>query len=964
MADRNFSIDSLPQALSQLADDRWQQLQRQQPDIVAQLDTQAQAQTRVMLALSDFIDTQIQRHPEWLLWLHQGGLGAMARQCYAEQIALLMGDAHDDASAKRVLRQYRNRQMVRLAWLDFCGELTIDEQLLDLSVLAESLIIAGRDWLFSQLCQQYGTPMDSNGKVQPLMILGMGKLGGRELNFSSDIDLIFTFPEHGETQGGRRPLDNQQFFIRMGQRLVDLLHDTTMDGFVYRVDMRLRPYGDSGPLVVSYSALEDYYQEQGRDWERYAMVKARALGPWSSHSDELHQLLRPFVYRRYIDFSAIDALRKMKAMIAREVRRRQLTDNIKLGAGGIREVEFVVQSLQLIRGGREPSLRQQSIFAALSALYQCDQLSFANYDELKTSYIMLRRVENILQAFNDEQTQTLPTNTLDWQRLCWVLHRVNVMDFRTHLEAAMNKIHQHFRDTVGGEGSDDTEHWTSALWLEQDIAVVQEMLHQHGQIDDEFLVGLTAWRQQAMQKSMGPRGQETLDKLMPKLLDEVLQISSPATVFKSMSKVLDSILTRTTYLELLCENPGARSQLVTLCSASPWIAKQLSRFPMLLDELIEPSHLYDICPLTEYGALLHQSLLRVADDDMEQQMEYLRQFKLAQQLKIAAADVTGVLPVMKVSDHLTYLAEAIVAQVARQAWQQMTLRYGKPPGLSDGDMGFAVIAYGKLGGLELGYGSDLDLVFLHNADLQAMTTGDKAIECGHFYLKLAQRILHLFSTRTNSGELYEVDMRLRPSGASGLMVSEIERFGEYQCQEAWTWEHQALVRTRCIFGDASLRQRFDSIRAQVIAKPREPLGLAKDVHQMRLKMRQHLLHAVSGEFDLKQGVGGITDIEFIAQYLVLLHGHQYPELATWPDNVRVFELLAQLSLLPQATAEQLTSAYCLLRDESHRLTLLGLPTQLPIIEIADHAEHIATIYQLIVANSAMDQGLDPTVIQG
>ncbi|MBV7314684.1 bifunctional [glutamate--ammonia ligase]-adenylyl-L-tyrosine phosphorylase/[glutamate--ammonia-ligase] adenylyltransferase [Shewanella sp. NIFS-20-20] len=962
MAGQTLCNDSLPEALSQLADERWQQLLASAPATVALLDVSAQAQTRLMLALSDFIHTQIMRHPEWLLWLHQGGLGSLPRQSHAEALARQLANADDDVAAKRIMRQYRNLHMVRLAWLDFANQLDIEEQLVDLSVLAESLIIAARDWAFSQLCQQYGTPTNSAGAVQPLMILGMGKLGGRELNFSSDIDLIFTFPEHGETEGGRRPLDNQQFFIRMGQRLVDLLHDTTVDGFVYRVDMRLRPYGESGPLVVSYSALEDYYQEQGRDWERYAMVKARALGPWSGYSDELHQLLRPFVYRRYIDYSAIDALRKMKAMIAREVRRRQLTDNIKLGAGGIREVEFVVQSLQLIRGGREPSLRQQSIFAALKALHQCEQLSFANYDELKSSYIMLRRVENILQAIADQQTQTLPDNPLDWQRLCVILARVNVMDFRTHLEAAMNKIHQHFRDTVGGESVEESEHWTQALWQERDVAVAQELMTLHHNDDDDFLTRLHSWRQQAQQKPMGPRGVETLDKLMPKLLDEVLTISSPTTVFKSISKVLDSILTRTTYLELLCENPGARSQLVTLCSASPWIAKQLSRFPMLLDELIEPSHLYDIGELSEYGALLRQSLLRVAEDDMEQQMEYLRQFKLAQQLKIAAADVTGVLPVMKVSDHLTYLAEAIVSQVARQAWQQITARYGQPPGLNDGDMGFAVIAYGKLGGIELGYGSDLDLVFLHNADLQAMTNGEKAIECGHFYLKLAQRILHLFSTRTNSGELYEVDMRLRPSGSSGLMVSQIERFGEYHCQEAWTWEHQALVRARCIVGDDDLCQRFKAVRAQVIALPRSADNLASEVHQMRLKMRQHLLKVAEGEFDLKQSAGGIADIEFIAQYLVLLHGHQFPELAIWSDNVRIFELLAQLGLLPQITAEQLVTSYCLLRDESHRLTLLGLPGLLPALDVADHVEHSANIYQLILAHPAGQERADPAVI--
>lgn len=692
-------------------------------------------------------------------------------------------------------------------------------------------MICARDWLYKEMCAQYGTPMDKAGNPQPLLILGMGKLGGRELNFSSDIDLIFTFPEHGETLGGRRSLDNQQFFIRMGQRLVNLLDQITVDGFVFRVDMRLRPYGESGPLVVSFSALEDYYQEQGRDWERYAMVKARALGPWNHFSDELHSLLRPFVYRRYIDFSAIDSLRKMKQLIAQEVRRRQLTDNIKLGAGGIREVEFVVQSFQLIRGGREPALRQQSLFGAMDTLYSLGQFEYLAVDELKHSYLLLRRVENLLQAIDDKQTQTLPNNPLDWARLCHVLDMANEVELRSHIEAAMAKIHRHFKATVGGEeGEEKTEHWTVQLWnVQQDDHALALFAEQQIE-DDKLWPMLSCWRETVIKRSIGPRGRETLDKLMPRLLEELLNQHSPSAAFEPVSKVLEQILTRTTYLELLCENPGARQQLVSLCCASPWIATQLAKFPMLLDELIDPAHLYDTTSLDDYPSELRQYLLRVPEDDMEQQMEALRQFKLSQQLKIAAADVTGVLPVMQVSDHLTFLAEAIIEQVVMQAWQQVAQRHGVPGYLESSDTGFAVIGYGKLGGIELGYGSDLDLVFLYEAHKNmenSLTNGDRPIEVGHFYLKLAQRILHLFSTRTTSGELYEVDMRLRPSGASGLMVSEIERFGEYQANEAWTWEHQALVRSRFVFGDNSLAVKFSHIRASVLEQSRDKAELKK-----------------------------------------------------------------------------------------------------------------------------------------
>lgn len=669
------------------AEKYWQSLVDYSPEILAALSQKQQQELHTVMALSDFIATQLCRHPNWIAPLFSLQLSGLQRTQFDGELHELLNTTHDEEQVKKRLRQYRNRQMIAIAWRDIMGYTPLEESLLDLSALAEALVIAGRDWLYQEMCQSLGTPTSAEGVAQKLLILGMGKLGGRELNFSSDIDLIFTFSEHGETVGGRRLLDNQQFFIRMGQRLVNLLHQVTVDGFVYRVDMRLRPYGESGPLVVSFSGLEDYYQEQGRDWERYAMVKARVLGPWCADSDELHDLLRPFVYRRYLDFSAIESLRKMKGLITQEVRRRKLNDNIKLGAGGIREVEFVVQSFQLIRGGREPALRQQSLFAAIETLYALGQIEYFALKELKQSYLLLRRVENLLQAINDEQTQTLPTNELDWQRLCWVFEADNEMDLRQQIAAAMACVHRHFKDTVGGDQQDDNdETWSQQLWNAQDeetaLAVLEEQL-----VDHQFWPMLNRWRDTVMRRTIGPRGRETLDKLMPRLLCDLSAHSQPTKAFEPVSKVLDKILTRTTYLELLCENPGARQQLVSLCCASPWIAHQLAKFPMLLDELIDPAQLYDTTSLDDYASELRQYLLRVPEEDMEQQMEALRQFKLSQQLKIAAADVTGVLPVMQVSDHLTFLAEAIIEQVVQQAWAQITARHGEPEHLKANEMG-------------------------------------------------------------------------------------------------------------------------------------------------------------------------------------------------------------------------------------------------------------------------------------
>ncbi|MGZ9897243.1 bifunctional [glutamate--ammonia ligase]-adenylyl-L-tyrosine phosphorylase/[glutamate--ammonia-ligase] adenylyltransferase [Shewanella gaetbuli] len=932
------------------AESYWSSLKLQAPEIT-NLTPEQQLELQKMLGLSDYIAEQLCRHPQWITELFDGLLDEVVRADFDKELHQLLADVTSEESAKSVLRQYRNKQMVRLAWRDFGNYAKLEDSLVDLSSLAEALVISARDWVYQDMCKQLGTPQDANGNAQPLLILGMGKLGGRELNFSSDIDLIFTFPEHGETHGGRRSLDNQQFFIRMGQKLVNLLDQVTVDGFVFRVDMRLRPYGESGPLVVSFSGLEDYYQEQGRDWERYAMVKARVLGPWTTYCDELHDLLRPFVYRRYIDFSAIESLRKMKQMIAQEVRRRQLTDNIKLGAGGIREVEFVVQSFQLIRGGREPALRQQSLFGAIDTLYSLGQLEYWAVDELKESYILLRRVENLLQAIGDKQTQTLPDNALDWQRLCHSMDLADETELRGQIEAAMTKIHSHFNATVGGsDAQEQSDDWTSLFWNIQHDDHADTLLQEHQIEDPELWPLLSHWRDTVSKRSIGPRGRETLDKLMPKLLDELMGQAKPSAAFSSVSNVLDKILTRTTYLELLCENPGARQQLVSLCCASPWIAKELANFPMLLDELIDPAQLYDITSVDDYPSELRQYLLRVPEDDMEQQMEALRQFKLSQQLKIAAADVTGVLPVMQVSDHLSLLAEAIIEQVVVQAWHQISARHGVPEGTSPSQMGFAVIGYGKLGGIELGYGSDLDLVFLHGNKSAGQTDGDRPIDNSHFYLKLAQRIVHLFATRTTSGELYEVDMRLRPSGASGLLVSEIERFGEYQTQEAWTWEHQALVRSRFVFGDHELAHRFSEIRAAVLQTQRDKVELAKAVREMRIKMRDHLLQVSEGIFDLKQSPGGIADIEFLAQFMVLAYSHEYEALTVWSDNVRIFEVLAELELLPVMQAQHLTQSYIWLRDENHELTLQQLPGKVDADLVKDKVDTVIDIYKYILEN--------------
>lgn len=889
-----------------------------------------------VLAFSDFISENLNRHPEWLSLLRENPPEADEWQHYAAWLdaqLTLVGDEHE---FMRQLRLFRRHMLTRIAWMQTLATSSTEASLQQLSVLAETLIVAAKDWLWQACCREFGTPVNAAGEAQPLLILGMGKLGGGELNFSSDIDLIFTWPENGVTRGGRRELDNAQFFTRLGQRLIKVLDQPTVDGFVYRVDMRLRPFGDSGPLVLSFAALEDYYQEQGRDWERYAMVKARLMGNTDDRwSQELQQMLRPFVYRRYIDFSVIQSLRNMKGMIAREVRRRGLIDNIKLGAGGIREIEFIVQVFQLIRG-RERSLQQRSLLTALQAIEELGLLSPEQVFRLTEAWLFLRRLENLIQSINDEQTQALPTDALNRERLAWAMALSSWDELHQQLQQHTMAVRVIFNELIGDDSPDTIENQANsefaALWHdhmdESELASLTPALNM--EVRKRLLQVVTAFHHDVDKRTIGPRGRHALDQLMPRLLCEIWSCENADIILNRLTPLLLGIVTRTTYLELLTEYHGALKHLIRLCAASPMVASQMARHPLLLDELLDPATLYQPTATDAYGDELRQYLLRIPEGDEEQQLEALRQFKQSQHLRIAAADIAGTLSVMKVSDHLTWLAEAMIEQVVQQAWQMMIQRYGRPVHLEDDRAsGFAVIGYGKLGGWELSYSSDLDLVFLHDCPADAMTAGERSIDGRQFYLRLAQRVMHLFSTRTSSGILYDVDARLRPSGAAGMLVSTFEAFEDYQRNEAWTWEHQALVRARIVFGDKVQGQKFDQIRRAILCLPRDEQALKKSVREMRQKMRTHFSSKHKDRWDIKADRGGITDIEFITQYLVLRYARQEPGLTCWSDNVRILALMAESGRIDKNEAQALTQAWVTLRDETHRLALQEQARQVP-----------------------------------
>ena len=897
------------------------------------------------MGMSDFLAETLIRSPQLIENLFDTpSVPQDIHAFYSGKLTEIVSASEDESQLMSRLRTFRNQQMALITWRDVMDSQTIEDSLNQVSVLADQLIVQAYNWVYQHFCERYGAPQGDYGP-QPLYILGMGKLGGGELNFSSDIDLIFTYPASGEISGPRKSIEHHQFFTKVAQKLITVLHHTTAEGQVFRVDMRLRPFGDSGPLVTPFSALEDYYQDQGREWERYAMIKARILNPDEGYSTQLKNILKPFVFRRYLDFGAIDSLRKMKQLISQEVRRRGLANNIKLGAGGIREVEFIVQSFQLIRGGREPDLQQPSLLQNLAKLEETGALPKGEVEQIKTSYLFLRKAEHCLQQINDQQTQTLPEGELDQHRLCTYMGFADYSSFMKALTLHREKVHAQFVILIGDEeeqkqspfpqqyqGLQDV--WQLNLTESEAAQSVKSWIHENEV--ENFVTAITQFKGSLSKRGVGQKGLDTLHGLIPLLLKEIVDShdSTPSLVLTRCLAVFSAIMGRTTYLQLLNENQGALAQLVKLCAASPWITDQVRSFPILLDELINPAQLYHPTPVTEYQSELRQVMLRIDPHDLELQMETLRQFKLSQQLKIAAADVTGALPIMKVSDHLTFLAEALVKEVVSLAWQQISEKHGEPEGTNIENKGFAVIGYGKMGGIELGYGSDLDLVFIHNAQPRSQTNGDKQIESARFYTKLAQRIMHLFNTKTASGQLYEIDMRLRPSGNAGLLVCHVNGFQHYQFQEAWTWEHQAIVRARLIYAEPALVESFTELRKDVLSLKRAPDTLRDDVAKMREKMRDHLSKGTSEAFDLKQDKGGIADIEFLVQYWVLANAHTLPELNVWSDNVRILGALHEREIITQQTANQLIEAYLHYRNVSHRLAL----QQKEVLEKADEFE--------------------------
>ncbi len=864
---------------------------------------------------SRYLRQLLEARPEVGLWLKQHASGQLDRGLMHE---FLRTEAPaDEDSLKRVLRRLRQRVMAALIVRDIGASATLADVVETMTQLADVTTNFALDVLHRQLAAQFGEPLDSHGKPQRLLVVGMGKLGGRELNVSSDVDYIFIYPEDGETAGtvdGGRKIEAYDFFVRLGKRLIATLGEITGDGQVFRVDMRLRPNGDSGPLVCSIISLENYFITQGREWERYAWIKARVMNEGDNLQTEwrsaLEQISRPFIYRKYLDFGAINAMRDLHAQIRREVARKDMAEHIKLGPGGIREIEFMAQVFQLIRGGRDPALQIHPTLKVLPLLVTRRLLPAESEHELVEAYEFLRRLEHRLQYINDAQTHMLPTTDEDRRLIAASMDFADWPALLAVLNTHRQRVAKHFEEIFSDP--EEGTHALAGLWFEQSegddaLEALSELGFRHPKA---MLERLKSFRQSAKYQQLPAPIRERLDTLGPRLIEASAATHTPDTTWQRGLDFFETISRRGAYLALLQQYPQTLSKVAEIIGSSAWAAAYLTRHPILLDEVLDP-RLYEVA--TNWESFTSELQIRLANHvgDTEREMDILREAHHAQVFCLLAQDIAGLQTVERLADHLTELADIVVRTTLDLCWGKLRNRHPHP----ECPPRFAVIAYGKLGGKELGYGSDLDLVFLHN---------DPAPDIGALYARLGQRMSTWMSSQTSAGMLFETDLRLRPNGDAGMLVSSVEAFREYQMEKAWAWEHQALTRARFCAGDPELGAQFEALRIEILRQPRDLKKLKEDV----LSMRQRMLdsHASNSEelFDIKQDPGGLIDVEFIVQYLILGHAHAHERLCGNLGNIALLGIASELGLIPQSLADPVRNIYREYRRMQHAFRLDGI----------------------------------------
>ena len=867
------------------------------------------------LTHSFYLRQLLDTHPDVARWLNEHWQHAI--DTATMQAFLDAAHPTDEESLRCALRQLRQRVMAALVVRDISGQAPLSEVVEAMSTLADLTTNVALDTLHRQLATTFGEPLDKHGHPQRLLVIGMGKLGGRELNVSSDVDYIFIYPEDGETAGSaetRRKIEAYEFFTRLGKKLIATLAEITGDGQVFRVDMRLRPNGDSGPLVCSLVSLENYLITQGREWERYAWIKARVMNAGDNQQPvwiaALEKIVRPFIYRKYLDFGAINAMRDLHAQIRREVARKDKADHIKLGPGGIREIEFIAQVFQLIRGGRDGILQIRPTLSVLPLLVDRHLLPAESVQELIDAYHFLRRLEHRLQYVNDAQTHMLPSSETERMQIARSMDFHDWAAFAPVLEAHRQRVAHHF-EAIFSDPEEGT-HALAGLWFEQiDGEDALEAVSGLGfRQAKHMLERLRSFRQSAKYQQLPAQNRERLDMLGPRLIEAAAATPSPDATWQRGLDFLETVSRRGAYLALMQQYPQALTKLANIIGSSAWAATYLTRHPILLDEVLDP-RLYEIA--TDFAGFRNTMAQRLGEvaGDTEREMDIMREEHHAQVFRLLAQDIAGLQTLERLADHLTELADIVVQTTLGLCWEKLRNRHPQPAQPPK----FAVIAYGKLGGKELGYGSDLDLVLLHD---------DPEPSISELYARLGQRMSTWMSSQTSAGQLFDVDYRLRPNGDSGMLVNSLDAFRSYLLEKAWVFEHQALTRARFCAGDPELGARFESLRIEILRQPRDLPKLREDV----LAMRQRMLdaHATNSAeiFDIKHDPGGLVDVEFIVQYLILGHAHAHDRLCGNLGNIALLGIAADLDLVPRELADPVRTIYREYRRTQHAFRLDGI----------------------------------------
>lgn len=884
-------------ALRALVDDRYAQLVARCRAAGVPLHDDAGVAERIRRTLlaSDFAFETWRNQPQLLA--PQGLERFRASSDASARIDALKLDV-DEATCMATLRRFRHAEALRLVFRDVNGLDDLPETLSATSVLYEALLGAALDWSERSLAVRYGHARDADGVLQRLVVIGFGKLGGSELNFSSDIDLVLAYPQGGESDGAR-VLDNSEYFVRLGRQLVRLLHEPTTDGICARVDLRLRPFGNAGRLALPFPAMEQYYQREGRDWERYAWIKARTVAGDRSAGKQLQEMLRPFVYRKYLDYTAFAGLREMKALIDAEVARKDLADNLKLGPGGIREIEFVVQLVQLIRGGREPSLRVRGLLPALTACEARGHIPASRARDLRHAYVFLRRLENRVQMLRDAQTHDLPEDDLTRERLALALDypawEPLAEELARHREIVANEFEAMLMPEGGAKASvpaADAILWQRACDESLDARVLEASGFVPGAEAAEALLKLP---QASQLRAMSERARAQLDHLMPQLLAVARNTAAPVPCLLRLCRLVQAVARRPSYLALLEEQPSARKRLAQLFADSAFLAERVIAQPLLLDDVLDPR--IDQLPLkrADISAEIARVLTTLDEREAEAELERINEFKSSIAFRLGLAFNDGRADAVATARRLGALAESVVNAVAALAEREVIAAHGRLPG--DGS-GFSILGYGSLGGEELGFASDLDLVFVFDGQrAQAMSDGPRPLEGSRWYQRLTQRVMNWLTVLTRAGRLYEVDTRLRPDGSKGLLVGSLEAFVAYQESRAWTWEHQALLRARPVAGDAALNAELADVRRRTLAVPRDRAAVSAEVSNMRQRWRAERDRSDAAQIDLKQAHGGLLDIEFALQGLVLAHASKSPSLLSTTSNAGLIEACRTAGLL-------------------------------------------------------------------